>query len=178
MCGDDYEFRVRAYGDGVDFAAAWGKWTAPDSEMPACELTVPPAPSRFNATASGKTSVDPSVDLSGFELTGAARYEVEYREVTSGSWTSDSDTITGDSHTVDELTWKNTSIQRLHSASGTIIKTNGKSFGGLEDLRSGATWDMALKGARSLAGGVGVSPTSPFWGGRGIRDASNPPSSG
>ena len=36
-------------------------------------------------------------------------------------------------------------IQRLRSPSGTVIKTNGKSFGGLEDPRSGATWEMALR---------------------------------
>ena len=36
-------------------------------------------------------------------------------------------------------------IQRLRAPSGTVIKTNGKSFGGLEDVRSGATWEIALK---------------------------------
>ena len=35
-------------------------------------------------------------------------------------------------------------IQRIGSPSGTIVKTNGKSFGGLEDLRSGTTWEVAL----------------------------------
>ena len=35
-------------------------------------------------------------------------------------------------------------IQRLRSPSGTVIKANGKSFGGLEDLRSGTTWERAL----------------------------------
>ncbi len=36
-------------------------------------------------------------------------------------------------------------IQRLSLPSGTVVKTNGKNFGGLEDLRSGTTWDMALR---------------------------------
>ena len=36
-------------------------------------------------------------------------------------------------------------IQRLCTPSGTVIKTNGRNFGGLEDIRSGTTWDTALK---------------------------------
>ena len=36
-------------------------------------------------------------------------------------------------------------IQRSHSPVGTVIRTNGKSFGGPEDQRSGTTWDAALK---------------------------------
>ncbi len=35
-------------------------------------------------------------------------------------------------------------IQRLRSPNGTVIKANGKSFGGLEDLRSGTSWERAL----------------------------------
>ena len=36
-------------------------------------------------------------------------------------------------------------IQRLSSLSSMVIKTNGKSFGGLEDRRSETTWEMALQ---------------------------------
>ncbi len=36
-------------------------------------------------------------------------------------------------------------IQRISSPSGPIVKTNGKSFGGPEDLRSGTTWETALR---------------------------------
>ena len=36
-------------------------------------------------------------------------------------------------------------IQRLSSPSGIVMKTNGKSFGGLEDIRSGTTWEKALR---------------------------------
>ena len=65
--------------------------------LPYCQ---PPAP----ATLSAGTPGEASVALTWAAVAGAGTYRVEVRQGARASWTTDSDTITGTTHTVDQLT--------------------------------------------------------------------------
>ena len=59
-----------------------------------------PAPQNLSVGTPGETSVSLSWD----EVSNTSKYRVEYRLATSASWTTDDDTLTTISHTVDGLT--------------------------------------------------------------------------
>ena len=59
----------------------------------------PPAPVNLSAGTPGERSVVLNWDA----VTNASKYRVEYRVGDPAAWTTDSDTITGTTHTVDEL---------------------------------------------------------------------------
>ena len=66
-------------------------------------LNCPPAPQGLAGT-----SAENSIALSWHSVTNATKYRVEYRHRDSPEWTVDDDTITGTTHTLDELkcyTW-------------------------------------------------------------------------
>ena len=64
--------------------------------LPYCQ---PPAP---GAPTAG-TASENSIPLSWTAVSNTSKYRVEYREGTVGSWTVDNESITGTTHTVDEL---------------------------------------------------------------------------
>ena len=126
-CGTNYQFKVRARGDGSAYWGAWGAWTGAVSVTPPC---LPPDPSGVTAAMGSPTSVV----VSWNRLQGASRYEVEYRAGTSGSWTSDSSSVTGSttrvSHTVDSLTCGTSYQFRVRSqGDGTTYWGNWGSWG-------------------------------------------------
>ncbi len=98
-----------------------------------------------------------SVKLEGTDWHSAGKFEAalapsfesdvqekaEIREPTYGGTVA----ISGDAANllIEAMNSKLHVIQRQTLPNGTVIKTNGKSFGGLEDLRSGPTWELALK---------------------------------
>ena len=61
-------------------------------------LNCPPAPQGLAGT-----SAENSIALSWHSVTNATKYRVEYRHRDSPEWTVDDDTITGTTHTLDEL---------------------------------------------------------------------------
>ena len=95
-----YAFRIRAYGDGTTFRAEWGAEAATTaSTVGTVTLAKPPAPGGLSAPSSGENSVS----VSWTALTGADKYEVQYRQGSSGNWTTYKNDITGTSPTVDGL---------------------------------------------------------------------------
>ena len=87
MCGTEYEFRVRAHGDGTDRAAHWGPWSrVADAETDACTTPVnrPGAPTNVRVVpGNNRLAVlwDPPASDGGSTVTG---YRVEH-EAASGS---------------------------------------------------------------------------------------------
>ena len=73
----------------------------------------PPAPQSLAVPASARTSVDLSWDA----VASTTKYRVEYRSAASTAWTVDDETITGTTHTVDELAC-NTAYELRVSAYG------------------------------------------------------------
>ena len=59
----------------------------------------PPAPGNLSAGTATQTSVSLSWDT----ISNASKYRMEYRLRSAGNWITDDDTLTGTSHTVDEL---------------------------------------------------------------------------
>ena len=59
----------------------------------------PPAPENLSAGSSGENSIDMTWD----SVSNASKYRMEYRKGTFEDWTTDDDTLTSTSHTVDEL---------------------------------------------------------------------------
>ena len=97
-CGTSYEVQVSAFGDGVSLVAEWG--AASTVVTAATALCAPPAPTNVAAGTVGKTSIPLTWDA----VTGAAKYRVEYRVSGADTWTTASDSITGEAYTVEELT--------------------------------------------------------------------------
>ena len=95
--GTSYAFKVRAYGDGAKYKAAWGVEAA--TTVSTVALVSPPAPGGLSASASGASSVS----VSWTALAGADKYAVRYRQGSSGNWDTDEDDITGASHRVHDL---------------------------------------------------------------------------
>ncbi len=88
--GKKYYFKVRAYGNGKQYAMEFGPFatvygttkTPPPPTTPPTPLPTPSAPSGFNATPqSGST-----VRLSWNSVEGANKYEASWRVGQSGSW--------------------------------------------------------------------------------------------
>ena len=123
MPDTSYAFKIRAYGDGVTYVADWGAEAATTVSTVSTEDTValakPPAPAGLGASAPSQTAG--RVTLTWSRLTGADKYEVEYRRSGSaqgqdggaqgrsaGNWVSHDDEITGPgptiTHHVDGLT--------------------------------------------------------------------------
>ena len=117
MPDTSYAFKIRAYGDGTKYEAAWGAEAATTEDTVA--LAKPPAPAGLGASAPSQTAG--RVTLTWSRLTGADKYEVEYRRSGSaqgqgggaqgrsaGNWVSHDDEITGPgptiTHHVDGLT--------------------------------------------------------------------------
>ena len=96
QCDTGYQFRVRAYGDGVSYLADWGAWATTTASTGLCK---PPGPGGLSASAPGENSVS----VSWTALTGADKYEVQYRQGSSGNWTTYNNDITGTSRIVDGL---------------------------------------------------------------------------
>ena len=112
-----YAFKIRAYGDGTKYEAAWGAEAA--TTVSTVALAKPPAPAGLGASAPSGTAG--RVTLTWSRLTGADKYEVEYRRSGSaqgqgdgaqgrsaGNWVSHDDAITAPgptiTHHVDGLT--------------------------------------------------------------------------
>ena len=117
MPDTSYAFKIRAYGDGVTYVADWGAEAA--TTVSTAALDSPPAPSGLEASAPSGTAG--RVTLTWSRLTGADKYEVEYRRSGSaqgqgggaqgrsaGNWVSHDDAITAPgptiTHHVDGLT--------------------------------------------------------------------------
>ena len=117
MPDTSYAFKIRAYGDGTKYEAAWGAEAATTEDTVA--LAKPPAPAGLGASAPSQTAG--RVTLTWSRLTGADKYEVEYRRSGSaqgqgggaqgrsaGNWVSHDDAITAPgptiTHHVDGLT--------------------------------------------------------------------------
>ena len=95
-----YAFKIRAYGDGTTYKAAWGAEAATTaSTVGIVPLAKPPAPGGLSASSSGENSVS----VSWTALTGADKYEVQYRQGSSGNWSTYNNDITGTSPTVSGL---------------------------------------------------------------------------
>ncbi len=84
-CDVSYQFRISAYGDGIDYAQAWSPTS---SHTDSTDLCLPPAPGNFTATATGTTTISVSWD----PVTGATKYLLEYlgfealRDPTQPDW--------------------------------------------------------------------------------------------
>ena len=91
----EYDFRIRAFGDGSTLAAEWGSYSATSVDM-AC-----PPPIVYTAAAASQTSID----LTWGSIDGVTRFRVFYRGKDGGSFTLDSDQIPASStgYTVDDL---------------------------------------------------------------------------
>ena len=116
--GTSYAFKVRAYGDGTKYKAAWGAEAT--TTMSTVALDKPPPPSGLDTSA--PTDTTGRVTLTWGRLIGADKYEVEYRRSASaqdqgggaqgqsaaGNWISHDDDIAGTgtriTHHVDGLT--------------------------------------------------------------------------
>ena len=96
QCDTGYQFRVRAYGDGVTYRTDWGAWATTTASTGLCK---PPGPGGLSASAPGENSVS----VSWTALTGADKYEVQYRQGSSGNWSTYKNDITGTSPTVSGL---------------------------------------------------------------------------
>ena len=73
------------YGDGTTFRAEWGAEAATTaSTVGTVTLAKPPAPGGLSASSSGENSVS----VSWTALTGADKYEVQYRQGSSGNWST------------------------------------------------------------------------------------------
>ena len=121
--GTSYAFKVRAYGDGTKYKAAWGAeaaTTASTMSTGTVALVKPPPPSGLETSA--PTDTTGRVTLTWSRLNGADKYEVEYRrsgsaqgqgggaqgQSAAGNWVSHDDDIAGTgptiTHHVDGLT--------------------------------------------------------------------------
>ena len=117
MLDTSYAFKIRAYGDGTKYEAAWGAEAA--TTVSTAALGRSPAPAGLGASAPSQTAG--RVTLTWSRLTGADKYEVEYRRSGSaqgqgggaqgrsaGNWVSHDDEITDPgptiTHHVDGLT--------------------------------------------------------------------------
>ena len=101
-CGQSYQFRVSAYGDGTTYSASWSDPSSTVSESTSVcdtELGNPAAPSGVATGARSRTRID----LSWNAVTGAANYRVEYRRSSSSNWTTASSSISGTSYRVTGL---------------------------------------------------------------------------
>ena len=96
QCDTGYQFSVRAYGDDVTYRADWGAWATTTASTGLCK---PPGPGGLSASAPGENSVS----VSWTALTGADKYEVQYRQGSSGNWSTYKNDITGTSPTVSGL---------------------------------------------------------------------------
>ena len=83
LCGNDYEFQIRAFGDGETTRAVHSAYsTMVDYTTPDC-LSLD-APQDLEAANEGLTSID----LSWSPVTGAITYKVEYMAETVEEWTA------------------------------------------------------------------------------------------
>ena len=80
----------------IDVSPAPTPTPTPNTPLP---TATPPAPGGLSAPSSGENSVS----VSWTALTGADKYEVQYRQGSSGNWTTYKNDITGTSPTVDGL---------------------------------------------------------------------------
>ncbi|MCY3505352.1 MAG: fibronectin type III domain-containing protein [Chloroflexi bacterium] len=105
-CGEAYDFRVLARGDGITFQVLWSSASSTVSRTPGpCE--VPPPPTGLSATGG-----DERVRLSWTSVSGGYRYKVE-QWVSGSTWSQVSDSITGTSHTVTGLACDRTYFFRV-----------------------------------------------------------------
>ncbi len=93
--GTEYDFRVRAHGDGITYRSAWGYAATRSSTT---HIYPPPAPTGFTATSGGN-----SIELSWDYRDGVSNYRIEQRLSTSSSWTVVTSTATGTSYNVSNL---------------------------------------------------------------------------
>ena len=93
-----YDFRVRAYGDGVTYKADYG---AAAADSATTHLIAPPTPEGFTATAVS----DSEVDLVWHSRDGIANYQIQHHLSSSSSWTTLTSTLAGinSSYTVSNL---------------------------------------------------------------------------
>ena len=90
-CNTSYQFRVSGYGNGTTYRADWGSASgAKAANTNACALPKPPAPDGLTTGPITKSSIQ----VSWNEITGISKYKLEYRQASSGSWTTFSDAVT------------------------------------------------------------------------------------
>ncbi len=111
--GTNYDFKVRAVGDGVTYAAEQGPWsgTVREATQPPDEA---PAPTGLRATGSTRDSIS----LSWNSVTDAYRYKLERSPDGTSGWTdadSGADNITVTSYTVTGLTCNTTYYFRVRA---------------------------------------------------------------
>ena len=94
LCNTRYQFQVRARGNGKTYSTKYSDPSTSASKEAA--LCTPSVPAGVSATASGPTSVK----VSWSPVSGIAKYRVERRTGTSGSWSTVSSSATGPSYTV------------------------------------------------------------------------------
>ncbi len=105
-CGEAYDFRVLARGDGVTFQASWSGASSTVSRTPGpCEKAPPP-------TGLSATGGDESVSLSWTSVSGGYRYKVE-QWVSGDTWSEVSDNVAGVRHTVTGLACDRTYFFRV-----------------------------------------------------------------
>ena len=124
----------------------------------------PPAPTNLHAGTPGERSVVLNWDA----VTNASTYRVEYRTGDPEAWSTDSDTITGMTHTVDELQCETTYELRVSAyGSGTsYAAVLGRAVGGVHDGHR--RLHAADRGRRELR--VHVERAGCPWHGRGHGD--------
>ena len=94
LCNTTYQFQVRARGNGKTYSTKYSDPSTSVSKKPG--PCIPSAPTGVSSTASGPTSVK----VSWSPVSGIAKYRVERRTGTSGSWSTVSSSATGPSYTV------------------------------------------------------------------------------
>ena len=121
--GTNYDFKVRAVGDGVTYAALQGPWS--DTVREATQ-SPDPAPAPTGLTTTGST-LD-SITLSWDSVTNAYRYKLEHSPNGTTGWVnadSEADNITGTTYTVTGLSCDTTYYFRVSArGDGTPYSTS------------------------------------------------------
>ena len=84
-CGSAYQFKVAAYGDGTNYAEAWGEYSDTVSANTTNCRTVLPLPSTPGNVATQAPRLD-SITVSWDEVTGASQYRIQQRQTDSEPW--------------------------------------------------------------------------------------------
>ncbi len=74
QCSKEYQFQIRAHGDGSSYASSWGPYTSSPYPSASTDLCLPPAPSGFNVTPNDDTSFN----VSWTNMSGVTSYLLEY----------------------------------------------------------------------------------------------------
>ncbi len=91
-CETSYQLRVQSYGDGSSYRRAWGGVSSTVTVTTRTCPPMPPAPSNFTFNTPSERD---STSVHWYTTAHIAKWKVEYRQGTSGTWLTASDTVPG-----------------------------------------------------------------------------------